>query len=148
MNNKINVPENRIIGWNDIINDACDNTGYNLEAPLHHYLIITLDEFSMNLELSTTLLTMSFIKRSDIKSRSDANFMRKLGDECLLLSGLFPDNITRKNLSANYVMGLGKESYNSVANANRKHDYDIQLFSKLSNHFNKLVMTLQQIQKK
>lgn len=148
MKKKMHIACNAMTAWSDLVSEACHHNGYKLSPALHHYLMITLDDFSLDSSLSTTILTMRFIQKNRIKSCSDAKVMRKLGDECLLLSGLFPGNIKHKNLSEKYVIGLGQDSYETIAACRSKHGYDVKLFSELSQHFMTLVDTLQKIKTK
>ena len=71
----------------------------------------------------------------------------QVGDECLLLAGLFPERAARKHVSVDYFVGIGQQAYQLLTHAHFKWLYDQALFAKLSKDFPNLISVLQAMRK-
>jgi len=60
--------------------------------------------------------------------------LKRLGDICLLVTGLFPDSLKRKMVDLDYYFGMGGSAYATLANFQRTHPAQ-NLFTELSHKF-------------
>mgnify|MGYP005995642045 FL=1 len=61
--------------------------------------------------------------------------LRNIGDQCLLLTGLFPERIEQKNLSLESIITVGQQSYLHIALEHHLPRFNNELFNDLEEHF-------------
>lgn len=121
--------------WHVLVLEAQIQSGYRFEDCLENYLVLTLDYFTKEGELSSSILAIDFLLGLDGSERYNSEILRNVGDRCLLLSGLFPEHALQKNVSLNYFISIGQQAYKTLATIHTKHELDPELFFKLSNNF-------------
>jgi hypothetical protein len=126
----------RIAEWQSLVLDAEMSCGLHFDENIEHYLVITLDHYTQANHLASTVIALDFLNAVEKSGTYGREQLRTVGDQCLLLSGLFPERAKRKNVSLNYFIGLGKEAYNLVAAQHpRSVLIDEALFYNLSVNF-------------
>ncbi len=103
--------------WYHIFRLAQERAGYTFTDELESYLILTLDHYTSHAELINEVLALEFLEHANLQSSQSCSQMRTLGDHCLILSGLFPENAQQKNVSLSYFIGLGKGCYSLLSDA-------------------------------
>lgn len=122
--------------WHQLIAAAKQACGYDLSDGLDHYLALTLHAFLENKDLADNLLAITFLENmKQHKNHETTQNIRYVGDQCLLLSGLFPERAKRRNVSLRYYIDLGKNSYMHLATAGRHLKLNNELFFELGTHF-------------
>lgn len=137
----------QLAAWQDLVDEAATQAGYRCEENIEHYLVLTLDHFAQNNRLASTVVALDFLLALQSLGRTGGSQIRKVGDECLLLAGLFPESAARKHVSLEYFIGIGQEAYHQLTQANFQWVYDPQLFAKLSKDFPNLIDVLQTMRK-
>lgn len=134
---RINPKSSSQFEWYSMIEKAKIISGYNFSDSVQHYLVLTLRHFTTNKDIASKVLAIDFLTHSEMNTANDQRSIRDLGDHCLVLSGLFPERIVKKNISLNYVIGIGKQSYRllSTANSPSVKYIDKKLFSHLDMNF-------------
>jgi len=125
----IRIDTSPVSGWYDLIVAAQKESATALETDLEHYLINLLIRFTSRSDIQPTGLGIDFLQSVDAPYK-----MQEVGDQCLLLAGLFPNQAQRRNLSLTYFIGLGQQAYASVASAWSPRKNAL-LFSALSHQF-------------
>lgn len=125
----------RIAEWHSLVMDAESSCGLHFEEKVEHYLVITLDHYTQANHLASTIVALDFLHALEKSGTASRDQLRHIGDQCLLLSGLFPERAKRKNVSLNYFISIGKEAYNLVAQYPRSVLIDEALFYNLSMNF-------------
>jgi hypothetical protein len=74
-----------------------------------------------------------------------AQNLRDVGDRCLLLAGLYPEQAERRLVSLSYFVDLGRNAYDQLA-AHLKAGM-AELYGQLARGFNELVLVLIEIRK-
>lgn len=105
----------KIAEWQALVVEARSLLGYRFDESIEHYLVITLDHFTNKNGISSVLLAQDYLTSINLESRIGVQQLRTVGDECLLLSGLFPERALHKNVTLNYFITLGKNAYHTVA---------------------------------
>jgi hypothetical protein len=133
----------KLAAWQDLVDEAVEQTGYHCDEKVEHYLVLTLDHFATDKNLSSAVVAMDFLLALNSLGREGGGQMRKVGDECLLLAGLFPERAARKHVSVDYFVGVGQAAYNLLTSAHFQWIYDPKLFNQLSIEFPNLITVLQ-----
>lgn len=133
--------------WQDLVDEAAEQAGYHCDDQVEYYLMLTLDHFTTDQHLATAVVGLDFLLAMDSMGREGGGQIRKVGDECLLLAGLFPERALRKHVPLDYFAGIGSQAYQLLTQAHFKRLYDSKLFAKLSNDFPNLIDVLQTMRK-
>ena len=121
--------------WHALVEEAMQRSGLVIDDDLKSYLILTLDHFTTKNKIASTVLAIDFLKAVELTGRESGYQIREVGDECLLLSGLFPERALQKNVSLNYFIGLGQHAYHLLGHQVLPNQWDPELFLELSQHF-------------
>lgn len=124
-----------INSWYQLINAAKGSCGYDFSDGLDHYLVLTLRAFIQNTDIADNVLALTFLENITHSNNLTAQNIRYVGDQCLLLSGLFPERAKRRNVSLSYYVDMGKNSYLTLAEASPHLKLDNDLFYELGKHF-------------
>lgn len=136
-----------IAAWQDLVDEAAEQAGYHCDDHVEHYLVLTLDHFTTDDHLSSAVVALDFLLALDSMGRESGGQIRKVGDECLLLAGLFPERAARKQVPVDYFVGIGQCAYQLLTQTHFKMLYDAELFAKLSHEFPHLIDLLQTMRK-
>lgn len=136
-----------IATWQNLVDEAAEQAGYHCDEGVEHYLVLTLDHFTTDQHLASAVVALDFLLALDSLGREGGGQIRKVGDECLLLAGLFPERAARKHVSLDYFVGIGQQAYQLLTHDHFKWLYDHALFAKLSKDFPNLISVLQAMRK-
>ncbi len=131
--------------WRSLLKDAGDQSGYHFEENVEQYLSLTLAHFTTQNELANKVFAFDFLLALECLGRRGGMQLRHVGDECLVLAGLFPEFAARKHVSLDYFIGMGQEAYHILSYPTYRMIYDSDLFNKLSADFKRLTIVLQNI---
>lgn len=85
-------------------------------------------------KLSNNVLAELYFSYIQGNSEQKTGALKRLGDICLLVTGLFPDSLNRKMVDIDYYFGMGGSAYATLANF-QITDLSQSLFSELSHKF-------------
>ena len=139
------IPQTPTDGWQSLVIEAQVQSGYQFDEELENYLVITLDHFTSNESLSHSIIALDFLHALETTGTSGQYLLRTVGDQCLLLSGLFPERALKKNVSLNYFIRIGRQAYAEIAVSQIQSSLSTELFNNLSVHFVGLIDTLNTI---
>lgn len=131
-----------MILWHDLVNESLGKTELHFSDFVHQYLVLTLHAYSKRIELATIVSATAFLQNVNIETTANVIMLRDVGDQCLLLSGLFPDSTKSKRVSDTYFSLLGKEAYYVLSFANTPWPASQSLFFQLFDNFSDLVNVL------
>ena len=124
-----------IAEWQSLVAEAEVKTGYTFEESLESYLVITLDHYTRKGGFISAVIALDFLESTHIATPRDGDQLRGVGDQCLLLSGLFPERAIKKNVSLSYFIGMGQQAYLALTDLRLKDEFDSELYQKLSYNF-------------
>jgi hypothetical protein len=125
--------------WYDIVREAEKLLGHEVGDELESYLVNLLLRFMDKPGLASAVLGLDYLLAEQHLSSTRYHALRKVGDQCLLYSGLFPERAERRRLRVSYFVELGQRSYfSAAAQAGREHEL-AELFQHLSNRFVRLM---------
>ena len=125
--------------WLHLIVEAESQAGYLLSHDIKKYLMLTLDHYTNDLTLPTSIIAIDYLNALNQKGTKQSIGLRNIGDQCLILSGLFPERLLKKNVSLDYTISIGRQSYSHLAIDRHCHPWDSDLFQELHVHFMGLV---------
>ena len=125
----------KIAEWYALVIEAQNECGHDFDESLQQYLVMTLDHFTTQDKLVTAVIAFDYLQSLNMSGKLGGSLLRNVGDQCLIISGLFPERALRKNISLNYFISIGQQVYDSLALTNPNFEFDAELFAKLSTNF-------------
>lgn len=121
--------------WMQLLNEAKTKTGTSFCEHAEHYIITTLHHHTRKTTLADGCIGIDLLT---FQQEHQLHHLRALGDRCLLISGLFPEYIIKRNVSYRYFISIGEAAYAQLV-SDHNDTYDPELFQYLSFHFTGLV---------
>lgn len=134
------VEDSALAQWQSLVSDAGRMTDCTLDADLESYLVFTLSRFVAEPAALSRVVAMEFLRAIDRQGRERRDSLRDVGDQCLLICGLFPEQASRRMVQLGYFVDLGRSAYRELA-AMMQHGY-ADLYDNLSRGFLHLLEVL------
>ena len=129
--------------WKQVVQDAETKCHCQLDEEVESYLIFTLMRFTQNQDLASNALATDFLNSLQLAGHARQQKLRDLGDQCLLLTGLFPQRAEKRLVRVSYYVNLGRSAYDHLSQMLRQAF--AQLYRELANNFVQLMDVLQNI---
>ncbi len=129
--------------WKQLLQHAKQQCHCQLNDDIEAYLIFTLMRFTRQPGLASTALGPDLINCQQLAGQARENKLRDVGDQCLLLSGLFPQRADKRLVQVGYYVDLGRTAYLHLSDILRKAFAD--LYQLLSQNFVPMMDVLQNI---
>jgi hypothetical protein len=94
--------------WKSLIQHAEARSAISLPSPLENYLIQLIKRFSTEPMLGEQASALAWL---NAKQALEMEGFLRIGDECLLMAGLFPERLARRSMNLNYYIQLGRSAY-------------------------------------
>jgi hypothetical protein len=143
MSNDLLLEPTATAQWKHLLDDAKQQCHCQLNEEIESYLIFTLMRFTQNPELASKALAPDFLRCADLLTHAKENTLRDVGDQCLLLSGLFPQRAEKRLVTVGYYVGLGQSAYQQLSSTLK--EAFAYLYHLLSNNFVQMMDVLQNI---
>ena len=101
--------------WQNLVREAEVLNGVMLEEELESYLVFLLMRYMRQPELAAKAVALEYLHCSQTQGAERNERMRDVGDQCLLLSGLFPNRAQRRNVKISYYVNLGRSAYQHLS---------------------------------
>ena len=111
---KLTLHPTPLAQWHCLIGEAQQASNKLLTEPLESYLVYMLMRFCKRPDAFNHAIALELLKTNDMAKKDDK--LRDVGDKCLLVSGLFPGIIEKRNVSSSYYIDLGRDAYSRLAN--------------------------------
>jgi hypothetical protein len=125
--------------WQETIRDAQQACAVTLKSELEAYLVYLLIHYTNKPDLAKQVMAIKFLESLQLHKERRLILLQEVGDQCLLLTGLFPHIVVKRHVKINYFVGLGQAAY---ANVSKKAT---DLYHSLAMHFIVLMDVLQSI---
>lgn len=109
------VPSNVIVLWRDVIKGAEDRCQVHLREEVEAYLVSLLIRFTNKPELMRHVMAAEFLRAMHEKDMMRRYALADVGDQCLLLSGLFPGLAEHRQVKVKYFVDLGRSAYATIS---------------------------------
>lgn len=101
--------------WQALVSEAALLANCNLDQDMESYLVFLLMRFTSRPEMIGRVMALDYLESLNSTGSQRCEQLRDLGDQCLLYSGLFPAHASRKNVSVNYYVGMGRTAYHQLS---------------------------------
>lgn len=145
MSSLLEPKETAISEWFELVKQAESSSGLIVGEELEHYLVNLLLRFMNKPELANTVLGLEYLLGEQQSGYGRWDALRKVGDECLLYSGLYRARAQKRRCRVSYYVKLGQRSYSSAAMQLRKESEFSILLDQLGSSFVRLMDVLQSI---
>jgi hypothetical protein len=131
--------------WHELIRDAEHRADSSLDESLESYLVFTLLRHQGDTALGQRVIATEWLAAIGRGKHLQQQNLRDVGDHCLLLAGLYPEQAERRLVSLSYFIDLGRHAYDHLA-AQLKAGM-AELYGQLARGFNELVRVLLEVRK-
>lgn len=108
------MSENRseiITVWQDAVKSAEQRCEVALHTEIESYLVSLLIRFAKRPDLARKVIATEFMQAMQENSWQRHQALAEVGDQCLLLSGLFPGVAEKRCVKVSYFVDLGRSAY-------------------------------------
>lgn len=125
--------------WHDVVREAETTCKVSLEQGLEAYLVFLLDRYINKPEVAKKIMATEFLQNAKQSSIKRQLALQNVGDQCLLLSGLFPKLAEKRLVKVTYFIHIGQVSYSAISSSTN------DLYDSLAKKFVTLMDILQSI---
>ncbi len=129
--------------WHGLIRDAEQRAHRDLDETLESYLVFTLMRHQGDSQLAGRIMAVELLEGLERSGRHREMALRDVGDRCLLLAGLYPEQADKRMVSLSYFVDMGRGSYDQLAAHVRAGL--AELYTHLARSFAELVRVLVQV---
>jgi len=129
--------------WQALIQEAEGNTHLKLAEDLESYLVFLLIRFNSHPEIAKSVLALEFLNSHYLVGKQQQDYLRDIGDKCLLFAGLFPGRAETKRVKISYFVEMGQSAYSSLAALTKLKV--AELYAEVSEGFVSLMDVLQAV---
>lgn len=127
--------------WYDIVHEAEKSCTTMLQQELESYLVFLLIRYTRRADLAAQVMATAFLKGLHAPPMQRIEALRTVGDQCLLLSGLYPKVAQKRHVRIGYFVGLGRSAYSASSSIHN------DLYAQLGAQFVAMMDILQSIRK-
>ena len=131
--------------WQNLVRDAEVRASRQLGDDLESYLVFTLMRHQTDARLADRTMALEWLDSLVASGRRRELGLRDVGDGCLLIAGLYPQQAQRRRVSLSYFQDIGSDAYRSLgecASAGLE-----SLFRRLAYAFAELVRVLFEVRR-
>ena len=143
MSKQFILDSSELAQWHTLVQEAESDYGCHLDEAMQSYLVFTLMRFAKNSQLNSKALALEYLNSHHLSAHLRSEQLRDIGDQCLLVSGLFPQSAEKKLVGTSYYVDLGRSAYHHMSTVTQKGI--AELYQQLSESFVLLMDLLQTI---
>ena len=110
---------------------------------MERYLVFTLMRFMKDQDLSSQAMALEYLRTHGLPKSMRIEQLRDIGDQCLLLSGLYPERAEKRLVRVSYYVNMGRSAYHHISDNVQKSV--AELYRQLAEAFVTLMDLLQTI---
>jgi hypothetical protein len=126
--------------WQQLVHEGGARVGAGLDEELESYLVFLLMRHQNDAPLLGRVLALEYLQALELGGQRRLDELRDVGDRCLILAGLFPEQARRRRVDDDYFIVLGQGAYHAVAEQARAAY--AALFNRLAEAYAALVSVL------
>lgn len=131
--------------WTDLVHEAEQGAAMRLDEELESYLVFLLMGHTRDVQLHRSVIALDFLLARTQSGTLHQQELRDVGDRCLLLAGLYPEQAARRLVNIQYFLELGSRAYDELSNALRAGF--AELYDRLAQAFAHLVRVLMELRR-
>ena len=125
--------------WRDTVQGAEDRCQVRLPEQVESYLVSLLIRYTNQPALANQVIATEFLRATQETDVMRRYSLANVGDQCLLLSGLFPGVAERRQVKVSYFVDIGRSAYADIS------DTATDLYGSLAIRFVMLMDVLQSV---
>lgn len=129
--------------WHTLVREAEQDYGMALDEAMQSYLVFTLMRFARDPALNKQVLALDYLESHKLPEIRRSEQLRNIGDQCLLVTGLYPQSAEKRQVGVNYYVDLGRSAYHHISTITQQGV--AQLYQELARQFILLMDLLQTI---
>jgi len=129
--------------WTDLVHEAEHGAAVRLDEELESYLVFLLIAHLRDVQLDRNAVALEFLRAREWSGARLKQELRVVGDRCLLLAGLYPEQAERRLVSVSYFLELGSRAYDELAGTVTTGL--AELFDRLARAFARVVRVLMEM---
>ena len=123
--------------WQNIIHEAEMANSTILPQELEGYVVMLMLRYMNKPELAREIIATQLLEGLNDSPAKRESSLQKVGDTCLLFSGLFPGIAAKRFVKVSYFINVGRDAYSTVSKTSN------DIFSHLSQQFVAIMDVLQ-----
>jgi hypothetical protein len=131
--------------WQALVRDAESRASRTLGDDLESYLVFTLMRHQRDAQLGGRTIAIEWLETLLANGRRREEGLRDVGDGCLLIAGLYPQQAQRRRVSLSYFQDIGSDAYRHLGE--RASGGLESLFRQLASAFAELVRVLFEVRR-
>jgi hypothetical protein len=143
MSKQLILDSSELSQWHTLVREAEQDYGCHLDEAMQSYLVFTLMRFAKNSQLNAHALALDYLNAHHLSGNLRSEQLRDIGDQCLLVSGLYPQSAEKRQVGVTYYVDLGRSAYHHISTVTQKGI--AELYQQLSESFVLLMDLLQTI---
>lgn len=129
--------------WHDLVRDAERGASTRLDDELESYLVFMLMRHTRDAQLGGHVFAVDFLLALEQRGAQREQELREIGDRCLLVAGLYPEQAQRRLVTLDYFLALGSHAYDELSAALKAALAD--LYHHLAQAFARMVRVLMEL---
>lgn len=101
--------------WHRLVQQAEESYGCHLDEDMESYLVFTLMRFMNKRDLGAHALAMDYLEARHLPTSLRLDQLRDVGDQCLIISGLFPQRAEKRLVRVSYYVDMGRSAYHHLS---------------------------------
>jgi hypothetical protein len=101
--------------WQGLLGEGEARAGCALGEEVQSYLVFALLRHLRDPHLLGRVLALEWLDAHERAGSQRVDTLRDVGDRCLLIAGLFPQQARRRRVDGDYFIALGRSAYGSAA---------------------------------
>lgn len=143
MTQNLILEQTEVAQWHSLIKDAEEQCSCSLNESMESYLVFTLMRFMKHQDLATQTMALEYLRAHGLPKSMRIEQLRDIGDQCLLLTGLFPQRAEKRLVRVSYYVDMGRSAYHHISDHVQKSV--AELYRQLAEAFVTLMDLLQTI---
>ncbi len=115
MSKKLILASSEMAQWHELVCEAEADYGCHLNETMQSYLVFTLMRFMKKQDLVSHVLALKYLHTHNLPDKIKLEQLRDVGDQCLLVSGLYPKRALKRNVRVSYYVDLGRSPYHNLS---------------------------------
>jgi hypothetical protein len=137
------LEQTEVAQWHSLIKEAEAECSCQLDESMESYLVFTLMRFMKDQDLATQAMALDYLRTHGLPKSMRIEQLRDIGDQCLLLSGLYPQRAEKRLVRVSYYVNIGRSAYHHISDNVQKSV--AELYRQLAETFVTLMDLLQTI---
>ena len=113
------LTDNQTALWVDLVHEAEHDASAPLDEELESYLVFLLIAHMRDTQLHRNAVAIDYLLAKSQIGQRHRDELRTVGDRCLLLAGLYPEQAQQRMVGLDYFISMGSQAYHELAHALR-----------------------------